>query len=211
MPSWLSLPHEVQQIIVSEVVTGFDTSHQVLNILLVSRRVHSALMGAPHRGIPAHFGLFRLLFDRLFDSEAPIRRMGPHYDLTNEILANVWKRRCFILNRVANQTWLHLITSGQLDPSILWGVLLEIYFMLLDDDGRNMIQLERANTANFLKEVMLMYLQDQDEHGWPKETLQLQLAAAGFSIISDRGEILLYTIPYKIMTLGDFSQRAAGR
>lgn len=71
--------------------------------------------------------------------------------------------------------------------------------MLLDDDGNNMLQLQASHVKQFLLEQVLSRIEnDLDEHGWPRETTPLQLAAASFAILSDRGSVsfpCMYLLP----------------
>ncbi|KIJ53582.1 hypothetical protein M422DRAFT_25426 [Sphaerobolus stellatus SS14] len=189
MPSWSDLPYEVQEMIVAEAVTNFDEVSTLHNIFLVSKDVHDSLVGAPERNVEVNEHIFQVLFESIFDSAAAVRRLGPSYQLTPNIYAATFKERCTLLNKIQARK---LIINNNVDTGVLEAALWEVYFMLLDDDGKNMVQLERAGMQQFIKDLLLELVRvDRDEYGWIKETPYLQLAAACFSIMSDRASVLM--------------------
>lgn len=180
-------------LIVIEAVNTPDNLNPVstlLDFLLLSRDVHDDLVGAPQRGIPAHNDLFLRLFETRFDAAAPRRRFAyRRATLTTDMFADSFKQRCQFLRDIRNGMMLQLLVQNGMTRDKLDTVLWEVYMMLLEDDGKNMAQLEHAGAESWLRIVMLSLMaHDLDDDGWPEETTALQLAAASFAIISDRGK-----------------------
>lgn len=185
MLPWHSFPYEIQHLIVVELVASFDGIRELYNLLLTSKSLHDRLVGAPSRGIPQDDRLYFLLYKSLFDDQAGRRRLAIKH--TPNAYAQVFKYRCHLLNRIRSASW------QSLDSDQLLRGLWEIYLMLLEDDGNNMRQLEAAGVKPFLLDQLLTRIEnDLDEDGWPRETTHLQLSAASFTIMSDRGNVLFY-------------------
>ncbi|KAF8588315.1 hypothetical protein K439DRAFT_1658539 [Ramaria rubella] len=197
MISWSSLPYEVQLSIVVEVVNTPDVlapASALLDILLVSPDIHDSVLGASARGIEAHNDLYLRLFNSRFDSAGPIRRLAklaPGGLFTPDIFAVVFKYRCSLLRDIQSGAWFRRIETGHLDRKQFERALWEVLLMLWEDEGQNLMQLEHAGVENWLRDIILFFVEeDMGADGWPTETLILQLAAASFAIVSDRASVI---------------------
>ena len=192
MIPWNSFPYEVQLLIIIEAVNTPNILSSVsilLDFFLLSHDVHDLLLGSPQRGIKPHNHLFLRLFETRFDAAAPRRRLLSRDGiLTADIFAAVFKQRCHTLKDIKNGRLIELLINGGLERDKLERILWDVYLMLLEDDGKNMAQLEHAGIEVFLRNIMLAVVaHEMGDDGWPQETEVLQLAAASFAIVSDRG------------------------
>ncbi|KAF8522812.1 hypothetical protein JB92DRAFT_2886140 [Gautieria morchelliformis] len=106
------------------------------------------------------------------------------------MFATVFKARSQLLSQIRNGTLLQSLVHGELGREEFEDVLWDVYLMLLEDDGKNMAQLEHSGIESWLRGVLLSFMDcEKGDDGWPIETTILQLTAASFAIVSDRASV----------------------
>ncbi|WFD36034.1 hypothetical protein MCUN1_002905 [Malassezia cuniculi] len=167
-----ALPVEVLERVAYEAVrTDTGPPAGLTSLLLVSRHVHDTLAGSI---------LYARLFCSSFDTDAIARRFG------------LLERSTAAAELVKRFRALHAVRSGDYTVEHLW----TIYLIALEDDGRNIRQLEWANTAAVLES-------HADTGVAPSETEEAALALGIRAILSggDRGtlQIAFGAHAYKIL------------
>lgn len=111
----------------------------LLPLLRLNRRTHSFLSF----GSNAH--LYSRIFAAKFDTAPAHRHFGPN-NLSATALATELKRRCIVLKRIRDQhdceyTDIPVITTSPKHPEHLDSVIWTAYLMMLENEGKNEIQL----------------------------------------------------------------------
>lgn len=148
------LPNELIQNIAFLIVAHdpLGPPKALIPLLLSSKRLHDALL-SPSPALKAR--IFRLKFD----TSAVSRRSFSPYDLH---LADQLEFYCGILQIIKNKDVYH---EDVVD------LLLAIYMMMLDNDGKNFAQLQSAGIAEFIDKFIRLRLwegrMESPNAGWP--------------------------------------------
>lgn len=84
-----------------------------------------------------------------FDLDAPLRRLGKAAMLP-QALANELVKRCIVLKRFKATSMAHIINPMPEEEETLNEMLWTAFFMVLENDGRNVIQLRNSGVAGWL-------------------------------------------------------------
>jgi hypothetical protein len=140
MTSLLSLPQEIIEHIAYFVATDsfLGPPSSLLPLLLVNRRINS------WTSIVTNHHLYARIFTYKFDTAAPLARLGQD-TLVPQAFAEELKRRCIVLKRLRSRidstTRARHANEDNLKLSI-HDVLFTSYILMLENDGKNEIQLE---------------------------------------------------------------------
>ncbi|GBE77595.1 predicted protein [Sparassis crispa] len=125
-------------------------------LLLTCRYVYHSLSmhGCPH--------LYGRIFRSRFDSRAAFRRLGVRATYSKN-LAWQLRKHCLALKR---------IRRGDIFDSNLKADLWVAFIMAVENDGKNIVQLEWANIGSLLHNFLVTRLWEnrQDSNGWPAES-----------------------------------------
>jgi hypothetical protein len=142
MNGFLSLstvPQEVLEHIA--FLTATDTflgpPSSLLPLLLTSRPINASL------SIASNHHLYARIFCHKFDTAAPISRLGSD-QLTSLAFAEELRRRCVVLQRLRDRldSTTHARHADGADNRMsLYDVLFTVYIMMLENDGKNKLQL----------------------------------------------------------------------
>jgi hypothetical protein len=174
--SLFAAPHVLQEIVVAAVRDSPPGPPTELHaMLLVCRAFHEIL------SFTSCSHLYARIFNLKFDQRALLRRLG-HLD-QDEV--NVELRRRF--------TALHCFRLGDIHAPCMLDALLVAYFMVLEDDGRNIALLRWARLMPFLGLFFRSRLFEgaEQNHGWPLQNETNSLAVALFWLMSSHSTCFL--------------------
>ena len=140
MASLLSIPQEIIEHIAYFVATDsfLGPPSSLLPLLLVNRQINS------WTSIATNHYLYARIFSYKFDTAAPLARLGEE-TLVSQAFAEELKRRCVVLKRlrarIDSTTRARHADEANLKISVR-DVLFTSYILMLENDGKNEIQLE---------------------------------------------------------------------
>ena len=162
MPSILRLPLCILEDIALAVAVddGPGLPRDLIPFLQTCRLVNTQLSFKHNSYLYAR--LFRIMFDTI----AVRRRFGDEV-LYSQNLAEQLRTYCTALGRIQAR-------DLQSPIDTLW----QAFFMLMEDDGRNSAQLEKAGLRVYAEQYVRERLMDRSEesHGWPAESTANALA-----------------------------------
>jgi hypothetical protein len=187
------VPQEVlEQIAFFSATETFLGPPSILPLLLTNRKIHSWL------SIRSNPTLYGRIFTSKFDIGAVVRRLGT--ERTNpQILADELQRRWHNLKRIRARSD-STVPSAEDDPSpCIRQLLFEAYFMILENEGKNEIQLrEYAQMDQWLREYWFheagasRAISLLRTESWIPETQEMSLAMWIFWFMLRTGEQFLY-------------------
>jgi hypothetical protein len=171
---WHRIPPEVISRIALEVEhldpLGPPSAH--LALLTTCKHVHSALRDSS----TFLTGVFR---DR-FDVTAAPRRYGPRVARANNLITQL-KRNAHTLC-----TFRHRALDGEHHDETLLPHLWQVFLLLMEDDGKNRLQLEWAGVYEFVHDFVMQHRWDGPS-GWPVDKPVHSLVLWIMWLMTDRG------------------------
>ena len=127
------IPQEILEHITFQVAASdfLGPPSGIVPLLCLNRHTYTSLGSNNH--------LYARIFAAKFDTAAAERRLGPKR-ISPDVLALELQRRCFYLKRLRAQVDVR-IGQGSND-GILEDLLLHVYLMMLENDGKNEVQLQ---------------------------------------------------------------------
>ena len=104
--------------------------------------------------------LYARIFDGMFDPDAAHRRMGDKA-IRSRNLASQLRLYCEALNR---------IRLGDIHSPFLINDFWTAYFMCVENDGRNIVQLRKAGMPQLVERFVSERLWENPVNGWPVES-----------------------------------------
>ena len=144
----------------------------IVPLICLNRYIYTLLASNEH--------LYARIFSAKFDTAAAERRLGPKW-IVPGVLALELQRRCFYLKRLRAQVDAR-INEGS-DDDTLEELLFHVYLMMLENDGKNALQLrEYGRIESWLR----IYWFDEAgsslaslnllKHKWPTSNARLSVA-----------------------------------
>jgi hypothetical protein len=132
--------------------------------------------------------LYAKIFRGMFDVDAPRRRFGRRA-LNSRFLASQLKTYCITLQR---------IRRGDIFAPDVEDILRMAFILLTENDGKNRVQLEWANTYSFANLFVRHRLWQDPVNGWPRDTPLHSCALWIMWCMTDNGVLpsTIHTIRY---------------
>jgi|ERR1700722_2001238 len=171
---FLRIPPEILRDIVirSICISPIGMPHILYSLFLTCRSLYSTLSSFP--------SLYTGLLIAQFDSELLINNLGQSF-VDNAPFE--WRRRVLALN---------CIYRGDLDDPDLMEAFFVAFVLLLEDQGQNFAQLQRAGLANLVHRYLRekIFIGSESDNGWPLANEINALAVSIAWLTSSRGERL---------------------
>jgi hypothetical protein len=155
----LAIPQELLERIALHLALSNTTGPPVhlIALLCTCKHVRHALSSTD---------LYSKIFRSMFDVDAPHRRLGPHA-IHSRFLVSQLKIYCTALRRIRH---------GDIFAPDVEDVLRTAFILLTENDGKNRVQLEWANTYAFVNSFVRRRLWQDTVNGWPRDTSLHSLA-----------------------------------
>ena len=171
------LPTEVLERIALALSPDLGPPVHLIAFLCVCRHIHTTISHVRSND------LYAKIFRGMFDVGAARRRIGISA-VRSRFLASQLKIYCTTLKR---------IRRGDINAPDIEDIMLTIFIMLTENDGKNREQLEWANTYQFLHNFVQHRLWEDTINGWPRDTPIHSLALWSLWCMTDASAF--FTLP----------------
>ena len=165
-----SIPPEVLEDIALELVLAdpIGPPKNLLRLAQTCKHIHETLTSNALRA---------RIYNATFDSSASRRRLGTRAHRSKNLARQLQ----------VNHGALALIRSGDIYVATIEHLLWRAFLMLLDNDGKNHVQLAAAGLDDFVERFILERLMEDADDGWPVDNTVNSLALWVFSMMITEG------------------------